>query len=103
MSNQTTADVELERVERQVATAKWEALQRLKEEKDFKLLVSEGYLKEEAVRLTSMLATEYVRQYNLRSTIFESLAAISIFEDYMNTIDSLGGPVEDEDDEDITE
>jgi hypothetical protein len=106
MINQTnsTETVELERVERAVATAKYDALQRLKENKDFQLVVLNGYLKDSAVDKVSLLSTDYIRQNNLRGALFEELVAISAFEGYMHMIDQLGAPYEDEDDaEDITE
>ncbi len=96
-----TENVELELAERSALTAKYESLQRLKENKDFQRVILEGYLKESAVDKVSLLATDYVRRNNLRATMFEELMAISSFEEYLHMIDQLGAPVEDEEDEDI--
>lgn len=99
--NQNPTDpVELERVSRELLTKKYEALQRLKENKDFQLVVLEGYLKESAVDKVSLLSTDYVRRNNLRGALFEELVAISAFEDYMNILDNLGAPVVEDDDTD---
>lgn len=91
-TNHPTEQVDLETVERAELTKKWDALQRLKDNPDFKTVVLDGYLKEKAVEFTSLLATDYVRRNNLRSTIFEQLAAISCFEEYLHMIENLGAP-----------
>jgi hypothetical protein len=92
-------ETELELAERGELVKRYEALQRLKENEDFQLVVMEGYLKGKAVELTSLLATDYVRQNGLRGTLMEELVAISAFEEYMHMIDNLGAPVEEEEDE----
>ena len=101
-TNHPTDIVELETIERVDLTRKWEALERLKENPDFKVVVLDGYLKEKAIEFTSLLATDYVRRNNLRSTIFEQLAAISCFGEYLHMIENLGAPASMlEDDEEI--
>lgn len=100
-NNLTTDTVELERIGRQTLVSRWESLQRLKENKDFQNVVLEGYLRDKAIEFTSMLGTEYVRQGGLRNAVFEELVAISLFESYMQTIDSLGAPADDEDEDDV--
>lgn len=97
MNNQTTDNVEeLEVIERNALVAKYEALQSLKEDKRFQVLITDGYFKEEAIRLTSMLGTEYTRQAGVRGVLMENLVAISTLEDHFATIEALGAPVEDE-------
>ena len=91
-TNHPTDMVELETIERADLIRKWEALERLKENPDFKVVVLDGYLKGKAIEFTSLLATDYVRRNNLRSTIFEQLAAISCFEEYLRMIENLGAP-----------
>ena len=91
-TNHPTDIVELETIERAGLMKKWEALERLKDNPDFKVVVLDGYLKEKAIEFTSLLATDYIRRNNLRSTIFEQLAAISCFEEYLHTIENLGAP-----------
>ena len=54
-TNHPTDMVELETIERADLTRKWEALERLKENPDFKVVVLDGYLKEKAVEFTSLL------------------------------------------------
>lgn len=102
MTNQIPTDtVELEAVTRANLIQKYEALQRLKENKDFQVLILDGYLKESAVDKVSLLASDYVRKNNLRGIIMEELVAISALEGYFDMVANLGAPVdEEEDDED---
>lgn len=90
---------ELETVTRANLVQKYEALQRLKENKDFQTLVLNGYLKEAAVDKVSLLATDYVRKNNLRGFLMEDLVAISALESYFEMIDNLGAPADDMDEE----
>jgi hypothetical protein len=89
-------EYELELAERQSWIEMYEALQRLEENKDFKKIILDGYLKDSAVDKVSLLATDYVRTRNLRATIFEELVAISALEGYLHTIKNMGAPVEDD-------
>lgn len=90
-------ETDFELAERGALVQKYEALERLKENEDFKTVFIDGYFKEKAIELTSLLATEYVRQNGLRGAIMEELVAISVCEDYLHTIEQLGAPiVEDE-------
>lgn len=98
MSNPEQNETELEMADRTALTKKYEALHRMMETEDFKLVVTDGYLREEAVRLTSLLAQHGME--SVRSKLFEALAAISNFEQYIMTIDQLGAPVTDDEDED---
>ena len=101
MTNPTNETVELETVSRAALVQKYEALQRLKDNKDFQTVILEGYLKEAAVAKVSLLATDYIRRNNLRGFVMEELVAISALEGYMHMIDSLGAPeTEDESEED---
>ena len=101
MNNQNTElETELEIADRAKLVETYEALQRLKENKDFKLVVLEGYLKDSAVDKVSLLGTDYVVQNNLRGQVMEELVSISRFEGYLHMIEQLGAPVA-EDDEDF--
>ena len=95
--NPETVNVEeLEAAEKAVDSKKYEALTRLLENEDFKTVVLDGYLKDEAARITSLLAVPSEQQF--RSQMFEGLAAISHFEYYLQTLTILGAP-ENTDDE----
>lgn len=99
----TTDNVELETADRTALINKYEALERLLENPDFKLVVLEGYLKEKAVDSVSLLATDYTRRHNVRGAIMEELVAISAFEEYMRMIQSLGAPAKEEAEEEAQE
>lgn len=94
--NQTTNEVELEMTSRASIVRKYEALQRLKDNEDFRIVVLEGYLKEKAIDQVSLLGTDYVRKNNLRGILMEELVAISVFEEYMHMIENLGAPIEED-------
>ena len=63
---------------------KAETLKRLQENKDFKALVIDSYFREEAIRLTSLLA---VSPQGDRPKIIDDLYAISAFSAYLSSID----------------
>lgn len=76
-----------------------DALTRLKDNKDFKKLILDGYFKDFAVNQTSMLATDYVRSTGKRAEVMERLVAISNLQDWFITIEQLGTLPQDEDEE----
>jgi hypothetical protein len=76
------------------------ALERLEQNDDFKLVIKEGYFKDKAVNGVSLLATDYVKKAGARGDIMEQLVAISQLEDYFATIHNLGTiPADADDDE----
>ena len=77
-----------------------EALERLHKNEDFKKVILEGYFKDRAVNGVSMLASNHVVDNGLRPQIMEDLIGISRLQDYFLTINNLGTPTE-EDDEDM--
>ena len=84
-------------VENEYWVTMYESLERLRQNEDFKKVILDGYFKDKAVNGVSLLATDYVRQNNLRGEVMEALIAISNLEDYFGTIDNLGTiPAEDE-------
>lgn len=76
-----------------------DALNRLMEDKDFKKVITEGYFKDEAIRLTGLLAHDEIRRQNLRPAIMEQLVAISNLQDYFRTITNMVAPEFDDEDE----
>jgi hypothetical protein len=100
MTNLNTEEVDLEMAERQELVEKYDALQVLTNEhseagKAFKKLVLDGYLKDKAVEFTSLLAVPGMQ--TSRSQLFEALAAISHFENYLSMISNLGAPANEDD------
>ena len=100
MINQTTDEANLELADRSSIVAKYEALELLKDAntpagKAFKTLILDGYMKDKAVEFTSLLAAPGMQ--GQRSIIFEALAGISHFENYLHMVENLGAPLDDED------
>lgn len=92
-----TENVENENAEFAYWVEMRESLDRLKENKDFKKVILDGYFKDKAINGVSLLATDYVRNAGKRPEIMEALVAISQLEDYFSTIDAMGTiPTEDE-------
>lgn len=90
----------LETTDNSYAVTMYEALRRLHDNPDFQKVILEGYFKDEPIRITSLLATDYVRREGVRPVLMEKLVAISSLEDYFQTIIQLGNvPDEDEEDE----
>ena len=87
-------EIQLEEAESLGLTEKYNALQELKDNKAFKTLILDGYMKEKAVDTTSLLATEYGKE--IRNTLFEELVAISRFEGYLHMVENLGAAVIDD-------
>ena len=102
MSNQNPTEeveTELEMAERVVLQEKYEAFALLHDDsteagKAFKVLIRDGYIKDKAVEFTSLLAVPAMQ--NQRSQLFEALASISHFENYLLMVSSLGAPVNED-------
>jgi len=88
--NTPTTDAELLETDNTLQVRMWEALERLRNTDDFKLVIEKGYFTDKAVDGVSLLATDYVVENNLRSRVMESLIAVSQLQDYFNTIEALG-------------
>ena len=76
-----------------------ESLNRLFDDKDFQKVIVEGYLKEEALRLTGLLGHDHIRKQNLRPEIMERLIAISNLQDYFRTVYDMAVPAYDDETE----
>lgn len=87
---------DLYEVENQYWREMFEALSELKKDPKFQKVILEGYFKDKAINGVSLLATDYIKQNNLRSDVMEQLVAISNLEDYFATIENLGTIPEDE-------
>lgn len=102
MTNQVNptdrVETELEYADRTHNIQMFEALDRLHSNEDFQKVILEGYFQNEPVRITGLLATDYIRNSGMRPVLMEQLVAISNLQDYFKTIVNLGSPVQDEDD-----
>ena len=80
----------LETVERHHFVERREALERLEKNKDFQLVITQGYFVDKAVEGVSMLAQEGVKRQGQRPDVMEMLVAISNLEDYFATVKAMG-------------
>lgn len=96
MNNQTTEEMELETVELTKAYELGEALYRLEKNKDFQLVISEGYMKEKALDSVSLLAVDQIKKQGVRPDIMEDLVAISNLGEYFRMLKNFhAGAVQD--------
>lgn len=95
MSEQHEIEVTVELLKKQIANK--EAMYRLLQNADFKSLILEGYIQDEAVRGTKLLGDSAMRanQRAYDSTV-EELKAIGIFDNHLRTIELMGQNAEDQ-------
>lgn len=67
-----------------------QALERLQQNADFKLVIEEGYFKDRVLDGVSLLATDYVKKSGTRPDIMENLVAISRLQDHFAMIKNMG-------------
>ena len=94
-----TPEQEVQTVDNSYWVEKWEALQRLYDNKDFQSVIMEGYFKDLAVNQTSMLAQPHTRASGTRPELMEVLVAISNLEYHLQMIENLGTIPDEYDDE----
>lgn len=84
-----------------------EALERLEKNKDFQLVILDGYMRDEVLRINSLLANDTIKAHGKRPDVMEMLVAISTFGKYMDTIKATGAtaryqqenPIEEDNDD----
>lgn len=86
---------ELEQIEVTIEEAeaninKLEALQRLRKNSDFKLLVEDGYLKDEASRLVLTLADPAVQGEEQQAVLHKMINGVGYFRQYLHRIYQFG-------------
>ena len=85
-------------VENKAASDVWYALERLKKNPDFQLVILKGYFVDKAVDGVSLLANDQTIAAGHRSAIMEDLIAISSLQDHFMVIENLGAPIPDDED-----
>ena len=95
MSEQNEIEVTLEGLRTQVTNK--ERLHRLLQNDDFKELILEGYIKNEAVRGTKLLGDPAMRanQRAFDSTV-DQLKAIGLFDNHLRTVEQVGLMAQDQ-------
>lgn len=84
----TTEEIQLSIQEAKKLIARKDAAKRLTDNRDFKELVLEGYLRDEAIRLAHISADGNMKEY--RDEIMLSMQGISLFRQFMQNIIRMG-------------
>lgn len=92
----TDLEVALSNLDRDAKAAKVQldlgsALANLRNNRDFKKLITEGYLKDEAIRLVSLKADPMMQTPEFQASIVKQIDAIGFLAQYFITIDQKHG------------
>ena len=87
MSNEADVQaIELSIEQARAMVEKADALDRLMANKDFKLIISEGYFKEEAIRLVELKAAPQMESDVHQTAVLKSIDAIGELQQHFNAI-----------------
>ena len=92
----TLEEQELLTVENEYWVGMNNALERLKQNKDFQTVILDGYFKDKAINGVSLLAQDAIVRDGHRTAVMEDLIAISSLEDHFITIANLGTVIPEE-------
>lgn len=79
-------DIELNIRQAQLLVDTGDALERLRSNRDFKMLIMEGYFKEEAVRLVHLKGDPNMQSTEYQVSIVKQMDAISALNQYLQTV-----------------
>lgn len=85
-------ELTIEQAEKQIEAMK--ALDRLKENKDFKTLILDGYLKDEASRVVLAKAEPGLQEEGTQAQLLRMIDGIGYFRQYLNKIFQFGAMAE---------
>lgn len=85
------SDTELQQLERNIKHAQktvdlGDALDRLRNNRDFKKVIGEAYFNEEAVRLVHLMSDSNMQSQEIQQSIHKQMIAIGVFHDFLNTL-----------------
>lgn len=63
-----------------------DALERLRNNRDFKKVITEGYFEDEAVRLVHLMSDSNMQSPEIQTSIHNQMIAIGVFRDYVETL-----------------
>ena len=63
-----------------------DALERLRNNKDFKKVIGEGYFEQEAIRLVHLMSDSAMQSPELQTAIHKQMIAVGVFRDYLETL-----------------
>jgi hypothetical protein len=67
------------------------ALERLKNNRDFKKVIQEGYFEQEAIRLVHLLSDSNMQAPEIQTSIHKQMIAVGGFRDYLDTLETRVG------------
>ena len=94
MSNDTLAAVELNIKQAKEVVAMASALERLQANRDFKLVVTDGYFQKEAIRLVHLKADDKMQEPKRQDAIIAQIDAIGRLHAYFTTVYQLASMAE---------
>lgn len=62
------------------------ALERLRNNKDFKKVIAEGYFEHEAIRLVHLMSDGNMQAQEIQTSIHKQMIAVGMFRDYLETL-----------------
>lgn len=86
MSEQQIAEIELSKSQAESFVKTAEALDRLSKNRDFKRIISDGYLKEESIRLVSLKGAPEMQHEKHQASILKQIDAIGSLQNYFHGI-----------------
>lgn len=86
MASNQIKDIEQNILKSKATVERGLALQRLKANKDFKLVVLEGYFKDEAVRLVHLKADPAMQTEDKQKSVLNQIDAIGAVSSYLQTV-----------------
>lgn len=91
MSNPATEQeqIELETIEMEHHLQMGEALNRLRDNPDFKRVITDGYLKDKVLASVSLLSVPQIQDQGKRSGVMEDLIAASNLQYFFATVDNF--------------
>lgn len=72
----------------------YNALERLRKNKDFQLIIEKGYLVQEAVRLVHLKASEHMASPDKQASVIKQIDGIGCLSSYFSTINFLASNAE---------
>lgn len=67
------------------------ALERLRNNKDFKKVIGEAYFNEESIRLVHLMSDSNMQSPESQQSIHNQMVAIGVFHDFLNTLATRAG------------
>ena len=67
------------------------ALDRLRNNRDFKKVIEDGYFEQEAIRLVHLMSDSNMQSPEIQTSIHKQMIAVGVFRDYLETLSIRAG------------